>query len=90
MKNVNCEEVHKKVDVYAYGISLLEIVLRRRAWESRTGKQIEEEVLQGERPMLPSEDGDPFIAKMYKIIRSAWDENPLDRPTMHSILQDLK
>ena len=90
-RNITCQESHKKVDVYAFAISALEVLLRRRAWENNGSKEIEIAVQQGLRPNLPDkiENQDKISATLVNIIKSGWSEDPANRPTMQQILDKL-
>ena len=82
----------KAVDVYAYAITLFEVIMRRGAFFGESGDQIRIKVLMGIRPVI-----DPAIEDIFNllypnfvpIIRKSWDMDPTLRPTFAQIHEIL-
>jgi hypothetical protein len=87
----------KKVDVYAYAVTLWEIATRNAAYgddglgqlkcspKPRTNKASElyDDVLQGVRPPLPVDEyGDGFCT----LLKDCWHQDPEERPVFEKIL----
>ena len=77
-------EIYKKVDVYAYAMTIYNVYLRAKPWGSLSQDEIEKRVLNGERPELSI--GDDNIKE---VIEAAWDQDPAKRPDFDSILEKL-
>ena len=76
-----------RLDVYAYAVILWELLERQRAWNNCTSGEIEKNVLQGNRPVISSTRKD-FPA--CKLMEQCWNDNPLNRPLMDNVYQELQ
>ena len=87
----NCNEIDKKIDVYAFAITMLEMFLRGPAWGQGISTQdIIRLVSQGGRPGIPpafeadlAHNGHTFILDL---IKASWQQHPLDRPSFAEIV----
>lgn len=75
---------NEKVDVYAFGVLLNEMISRRPPFEGMPFSQLKAAVCSGERPPLPCHCHE----KLQKIIEVCWSANSQDRPKF-SQLQDM-
>jgi serine/threonine protein kinase len=86
-----CTEEDKKIDVYAFAITLYEITFRKSAWPRMDNHDLFELVCRGERPIIDT----AMIYKLCKIgsvlksIRSGWDQTASLRPSFEEIYQNL-
>ena len=79
---MNKKPKSKQSDVYAFAITLYEVMTGQAAWEGKDATDILSSVLQRERPTIPAECH-PFIAKT---IRACWAQEPADRPSFDELL----
>ena len=75
-----------KVDVYAYGIMLWEMVTGAIPFDKMPPFKIMNEVMNGGRPKIP--ENTP--SRLRSLISSCWAQNPQDRPTFDMIVKALK
>jgi serine/threonine protein kinase len=75
-----------KVDVYAYGILLWEMLTGEVPFSGKQPFIIMQEIMRGERPKIP----DDTPTGLRKLITSCWAQNPDDRPTFAQIVKVLK
>ncbi|OHS92886.1 hypothetical protein TRFO_12271 [Tritrichomonas foetus] len=76
-----------KIDVYSYGMVLYEMLMGQIPFaELSTAIQIQQAVISGTRPTIPSTMPRPLV----ELIKSCWSSNPIDRPTFEEILQMFK
>jgi serine/threonine protein kinase len=79
-------EYSKASDVYAYGIVLWEVYTRQNVYKGLTATQIIAKVAnEGLRPTIPLDCDEKWATLM----RSCWNENPVERPNFGKILEDL-
>ena len=91
--NLVVSETSKKADVYAYGIVLLELITRKKAWRDQSDsvmgfKDICRLVSRGERPLIPDSHRDEFPL-LTNIIQQCWQQDPLNRPSSEEISKFL-
>ena len=79
-------EADKKVDVYAFAITLWELLHRRKVWTQIADKDVKTCVMAGERPPV-----DDSISQRYPglvaLIRQSWNQNAARRPAYSSMLE---
>ena len=88
---LNSEE-DKKIDVYAWAITMFETITRNNAWESSDFETVRKKVLVGERPqftdqVLADHGG---ISWLVNLIKEAWLDDPERRPSFESIFQTIQ
>ena len=86
-------ELDKKADVYAYAITLWELIARTDIWIDEMGKRLGFEsvkklVLDGERPKLTPRHRE--YARLCEIIEEGWTALPAKRPSFDQIVVRLK
>ena len=93
---VNCTEEEKKIDVYAFAIVTLEILLRRSAWSTVdvNASEIMDTVIRGGRPAIQENVvtrlADADCAFLVDLIKRSWDALPKARPTFQQLHESLK
>ena len=81
-------EVSKKVDVYAFGITLWEILAHLPPWDKTRSSEFYRLVADGGRPEIPDVD---FAAHGWcELMKACWHQEPKARPTFGTILSTLK
>ena len=88
----NTQEIDKKIDVYAYAITLFEMLIRGRAWGESTARQVAEAVAKTERPVVPdtlAATGSE-TAFLVQLVQACWAHFPFERPSFTLILESLK
>lgn len=83
----NSEKYTTKVDVFSFGLILWEMCSLERPWkEYKFQFQIEEAIVKGLRPVIPS-----FVPDVLKsIIVECWSNSPDNRPEFSAVLRNLK
>jgi serine/threonine protein kinase len=96
MRNdATCSESHKKSDIYCYGMSMLEMLERRKPWHNLSADEIQEMVLCGKRP-VPSDvlkdkiASDPIHNLLYDIVQKCWKVYAVDRASSDEIVGILE
>lgn len=75
-----------KVDVYAFGVILYELVSRLQLFgEISFMSKVEEKIVNGERPEIPD-----TLPELRHLIEKSWAQNPDDRPTFDQIVPQLE
>lgn len=77
---------HAKVDVYAFGVILNEMLSRRIPFQGATEKEIQNRIRNGERPEL-SLSADP---RLQSLIQKCWNSEADARPTMEAVHDALQ
>lgn len=77
----------KKSDVYAFGMTVFEIMTKEYPFDGTQDILIEYKVsVEGKRPEIKKE-----VPNIYKeLIQSCWNQDPDERPSFDSIIDDLK
>ena len=75
-----------KVDVYAYGIMLWEMLTGEIPFGNKKAMAIMSEVTRGNRPKIPETTPQPLTT----LISSCWAQRPEDRPTFDQVVKALK
>ncbi len=76
-------------DIYAFGVSLFEVVARRKAWEKLSAVEIEDRVGRGERPSGVEREGDKVSAFLWSTIEVCWMSAPAMRPEATVLFRTL-
>ena len=82
-------EEDKKIDVYAYGISLYEILFGIDVWNGLSVAEVKNSVIKGERPEIKDEfraiyrSHEPIL----ELITQCWDQIPSKRPDFEKVVQ---
>jgi len=77
---------NEKVDVYAFGIMLWEMLAKQVPFDGAGPAEIRRRVLDGERPEMPLS----CPKALAKLIRECWDQDSDKRPSFASIQKQLK
>ena len=84
---INRKPYNEKVDVYAFGIILYEIVTGDLPFSNITfDSEKEKAIAAGDRPIIPNHV-EPVLAKLTE---QCWAQEPTDRPSFEQIVQALK
>ena len=81
-------EIDKKIDVFAYGMSMFEVLLGDTFWPNMDLGEIENMIESGARPnimSIPPEKQDS-LKILISIVVGCWLPNPAERPTFESIV----
>jgi hypothetical protein len=91
VKKKNCLPIHKMIDIYAFAITIFEMINTEKTWELSTVREFRDYVLSGGRPKISptlasraaeSEDT-KFILDLAK---NCWHQEPESRPDINDIL----
>ena len=87
-------EIDKKIDVYAFGIMLYEIVGRCVSWNNLAARVIMNKVVEGKRPAFKTENEDvnarfEMFPGLNEIAAKCWSANPADRPGFDEIYDGI-
>ena len=80
-------------DVYAFGITLYELLVKRSAWHGFKPDEIKAKVLAGERPAIPDTLGPSLgsdFVYLLEILTSCWRDDPLERPTFDDLYDSME
>lgn len=88
-------------DVYAFGVLLYEMLVRRLPWvneangEEMGAGDIEKRVMSGERPPMPEwlvqgRSSDSIIGFLCSLMEMCWTADPLQRPDMKSVTKHVQ
>jgi hypothetical protein len=77
----------EKADIYSYAIVLWEVAAKAIPFSERGnfGAVVEDAVLNGERPIMPTTIDPAFK----KLMVQCWAQNPKDRPSFEEIIESL-
>ena len=78
-----------EVDVYAFAITLLEILTGSRVWEGKSKADVQALVLAGKRPPIPP-NVDQAFPPLRELIVRCWARQPTKRPPFSEILRELQ
>ncbi|KAF5840389.1 kinase-like domain-containing protein [Dunaliella salina] len=76
---------NEKVDIYAFGVVLNELVSRMQPWGFMTPAEIKSNVLAGGRPELPLS----CPRNIQEVITKCWHQDPAQRPSCDTLLDML-
>eukprot|EP00735_Rhodelphis_limneticus_P001445 TRINITY_DN12065_c0_g1::TRINITY_DN12065_c0_g1_i1::g.9651::m.9651 TRINITY_DN12065_c0_g1::TRINITY_DN12065_c0_g1_i1::g.9651 ORF type:complete len:649 (-),score=91.47,sp/Q54Y55/SHKC_DICDI/39.78/7e-52,Pkinase_Tyr/PF07714.12/9.2e-57,Pkinase/PF00069.20/6.9e-53,APH/PF01636.18/2.5e+03,APH/PF01636.18/4.9e+03,APH/PF01636.18/0.77,APH/PF01636.18/3.4e+03 TRINITY_DN12065_c0_g1_i1:44-1966(-) len=78
----------EKCDVYSYGMVLWEIATREIPWqkEQKGGSLVPALVVNGDRPDLPPDAPNEYLA----LIQKCWAQKPDQRPTFNDIVKEIE
>jgi len=74
-----------KTDVYSFAIVMWEVLTRKVPYEDRNMMTVALDVINGNRPPIPSDCPENFA----KIMQKCWMGKSADRPTMDEVVQYL-
>lgn len=81
--------IHKKVDVFAFAVSMYEVVTKSEAWSEEPDKNaIMKSILDKQRPKFNPTCIQKYhdIPMIFDIIKMAWAHRPQDRPEFNDIM----
>ena len=78
----------KKIDVYAYAITLFEVITKTTAWNGVGFDEIQTQVTKGGRPTFP-ENYSCKSKEIEEIITESWRGDPTARPSFQDIRSRL-
>ena len=80
-------ELDKKIDVYAFAITMFEIATRSQAWKGLSNDEIKTAVMSGDRPEFPPAYLDAFkkLDGFTLLIRDCWRQQESARPSFDLI-----
>ncbi|XP_072022497.1 tyrosine-protein kinase JAK1-like [Amphiura filiformis] len=76
----------KPADIYAYGMLMLEICIRKPPFQTWEWPKLVLEVGRGAKPTIPSDCSKDLAG----IMQQCWEYNPKQRPTIASIISDVR
>ena len=85
-------EQDKKIDVYAFAITMFEIATKEsNAWKGLSNEEIESLVMNGERPQFPPLYLDKFknCDGFTQLIQDCWKQKDSDRPGFDRIASTI-
>jgi serine/threonine protein kinase len=79
-------DMDKSIDVYAFAITMFEVITREKVYKDLTMEQIIESVLAGYRPAWPQDiTQDLGYLFLVDLVTSCWTESHTQRPKFHQI-----
>ena len=84
-------EEDKKIDVYAWAVTIFEVIERRNAWDHAEFEVISSSVKSGSRPQFNAETRKKYdsLKYLFDLVQVAWSQNPYERPEFDSIRSQL-
>lgn len=76
----------KKSDIYSFGLTIWEVIARKRPFANAIPQAIPNLVCKGEREVIPSE----CPKRMTDLIQLCWKEKARDRPTIEEVIAHLE
>ena len=83
------KESDKAIDVYAYAMTLYEVLMQKVPWHGLNTTQIKENVLSGHRPPIEPKTRFEDIPLIVQFIERCWSQNPLERPRFQDICKGI-
>ena len=77
-------EIDKKVDVYAFAITVWELLHRTKVWNDTQGKSVHELVTIGERPSINGALYNQY-PQLINLMQQCWNQIPFERPAFSSM-----
>ena len=84
------EDKDKPIDVYAYGMTMYEVVRQKIPWQGSSMNEMMRRVKSNER--LPFEPASQFedVQDVIQLIKKCWNQDPLQRPSFRAICDQIK
>ena len=79
-------EVDKKIDVYAFAITMFEILALRPACKGVVREKVRTCVLAGERPEITQEISTFYPEILVNCIGQSWLQDPYERPSFETLI----
>ena len=76
-----------KIDVYAYAITVYEVVAENQAWVGLNQTDIRIRVLHNQRPQWPANFN---ILELKSLVEDCWKQEPKERPQFSEIVSRLQ
>ena len=82
------DQKDKPIDVYAFAMTLYEVIMQQIPWANIDPNQVYKRVLEGDRPQIIEEKLQD-IPKIVNLVRQCWAQDPASRPTFKQIVEFL-
>lgn len=82
-------ESDKPIDVYAYAMTMYEVLMQRYPWTGMNVNQIKENVMTGKRPSIEPKSRFEDIPMILQIVADSWSQDPIKRPSFKNITELL-
>ena len=79
------QEIHKKIDVFAFAVMLFEMISGESAWKGLSRDRISSAVINNERPILKEPTIKSTHPVLIEIVQQGWQPDPQDRPSFNEI-----
>jgi len=81
----------QKADVFSFGVCVWELLERQIPWDGFSAQEIRHQVSIGSRPNVELKaKKDKKIEFLQKMMIKCWKQDPLERPTMETVLEEIK